>query len=175
MHGPTCFALALISLALTGCPLESKSCTAIGCSDGAFLTLAPGDAPWPEGSYAIELETPDAMHTCTITVPDDLPEQPGSVLTLPCEPQLSVSLMAEAVCTEQRSGDAISQSCTPVPDRWSLNATLEGTPDSLHVRVARDGAQVLEETLALDYEESRPNGPDCDPLCRQAHVELTLR
>jgi hypothetical protein len=40
--------------------------------------------------------------------------------------------------------------------------------------LSRDGEEVLAEDRDLVYVESRPNGPDCEPVCRQAHLDLTF-
>ena len=82
--------------------------------------------------------------------------------------------LPELICTEYRTGDAVSQSCTPVPDRWYFAATLEGTPAELTVAVERDGVALLDEHRTLAYRDEYPNGPECDPVCRQASAALTL-
>jgi hypothetical protein len=47
------------------------------------------------------------------------------------------------------------------------------TPADGTVRVSWATA-VIETTLAFAYQASRPNGAGCDPVCRQAIVEVDL-
>jgi hypothetical protein len=82
--------------------------------------------------------------------------------------------MPKTICTEQRSGDAISQSCEPIDDAWTIEAGAQGVIESLRVNVRRDDATLLDRTLQPEYVADRPNGPDCEPLCNQARVELTI-
>jgi hypothetical protein len=113
---------------------------------------------------------------------------------LPCEPQngerhrlgqhVQAQLIWIAQCTEQRTGDAVSQSstqtqtpnthCEPIHGAWLLTAGFYGVAESLRVTVQRDGSTLLDRTLQLEYKESRPNGPDCEPTCLQANVELMM-
>jgi hypothetical protein len=55
-----------------------------------------------------------------------------------------------------------------------LEVNTPGTPETLAVRVERDGQSVLDHDQKPKYEGTRPNGPDCEPVCEQSHVQLTL-
>jgi hypothetical protein len=37
-----------------------------------------------------------------------------------------------------------------------------------------DGQVILDTDLTPTYKESRPNGPTCGPVCKQASVDLDL-
>ena len=50
----------------------------------------------------------------------------------------------------------------------------ELTPDTVGIRVERDGASLFEELLTLRYESWYPNGPECAPACRSSNVEVTM-
>jgi hypothetical protein len=163
-----------LGLLVAGCDLATRSCTEIGCSDGVSLELRPAMQGVVEsGRYTLELATGDAQHRCTFTVPDDLPVQ-ASLAEVDCPPQLQVSLVSATLCTEQRHDDAVSQSCVPVPDQFSLHAQLQATPRSLALQLSRDGAPLIDETLVPSYELSQPNGPDCGPTCRNANLAVEL-
>jgi hypothetical protein len=141
--------------------------------DGATLTFRTDDNEWPAGSYTLTLDYGAEHASCTFSVPDDLPEN-GSVGVVTCTQPWMASLNYEVMCVEHRNGDSVGQSCTPIPDQYYLSVTLSGTPDSVTVLLERDDEPLLEETHALSYAESRPNGPECDPLCRQASVEIRV-
>lgn len=47
------------------------------------------------------------------------------------------------------------------------------TPDVVRIRVVT-AAGTTEQIYSPQYSESRPNGPDCEPLCRTARIMLPL-
>lgn len=58
-----------------------------------------------------------------------------------CEPALGfpgVQLVPDVECQEQRSEDSVSQSCTPIASRYTLQLGLSGTPLALDPRLTRD-------------------------------------
>jgi hypothetical protein len=161
-------------VAAQGC--EKHSCTDIGCSDGAFFEIKTADGTWPDGAYTLELSAGGVTHTCSMTLPDDLPSG-GSIASIPCLPPvgyLGVSLYPITNCTAEGNGNSGGQTCTPIPGHYTLRGSLPGTPSTLGVRVTRDDGLLTEQTLPLTYTTSQPNGPDCEPVCRQASVELEL-
>jgi hypothetical protein len=167
--------MVLAALLVQGCPLE-HSCTEIGCGDGAHISVRTAAGTWSAGDYAIAIATPRASYACRLRLPDDLPDGAGGVTDLSCTPELGLhaNLIAKVTCTETRTPDAVSESCTPVPDHWLLDLNLDGTPASFQMQIKRDGATLFDEKRSLRYEASRPNGPDCEPECHQTSVELTL-
>jgi hypothetical protein len=162
--------LGVVWLGSGSCVEFGKSCTEIGCGDQARLTLRPKGGEWLPGAYEMSVTVDGVERRCAFSVPADLPE-PRTGRSL-CEPELPLYIQPETTCTEYRDGNSISQSCTPIPERYSASFTLDGTPPALAIVVERDGAVILEQTPALEYRSLRPNGPDCDPLCRQASAEL---
>ena len=176
MLRPLAIVAALLAMVDT-CPGRfGKSCTEIGCGDGASVSvIAPGT--WPAGRYVFGFEMGSQSVTCTAELPEDFPGV-GVIRPLPCRSDgvgtLSAAFVQETVCMEQRSRDAVSESCTPLPGRFTLQVDISGTPGVLGARIERDGVEVIAQDIALAYEESRPNGPGCEPICRQSHAELTL-
>jgi hypothetical protein len=177
MLRPLAIATALFVAMVDKCPGGlGKSCTEIGCGDGASLSLkAPGT--WRAGRYVFGFEMGGQSFTCTAQLPADLPGV-GVVRSLPCTGAdagaFNAAFVQETVCMEQRSRDAVSESCTPLPGRFTLQVDIRGTPEVVGVRVERDGVEVTAQDVALAYQESRPNGPGCEPICRQSRAELTL-
>lgn len=173
-------ALLLGSVLASGCNSLSKECTAIGCGDGANITLRMPDDHWPAGSYELAFTIDGDAHTCALIVPNETSDEPGRVMDLSCEPDFRALLVPTAECTGQRTGQAGSQTqepntdCEPIEGGWLLTASFYGVAESLRVTAQRDGTTLLDRTEQLEYEESRPNGPDCEPLCRQANIALTI-
>jgi hypothetical protein len=166
------YLLLIAVLPVHGCDWV-HSCTEIGCGDSATVRLQTADGTWPDGAYTFVFTSPDAVHRCQLALPGELPA-PGSLRALACSPPLSANLSPTAVCTEERAANAVSESCRPVPGQFVLEAHVTGTPATLSLRVERSGTVLLEESRSLRYTEERPNGPGCDPLCRQTSLELTL-
>jgi hypothetical protein len=151
-------------------------CTAIGCIDSASFEIKTADGTWPDGAYALEVIADGITHACSMTLPDDLPGS-GTASSIPCDPPvgyMGVSLTADTACTEHGDEDSGSVTCTPIPDHYTLRGSVPGTPSTLGIRVTRDGGLLLEQTLPLHYTETQPNGPDCEPVCRQSSVDLVL-
>ena len=166
----------LIALALAGCDTDvflGKGCTDIGCGDSLSLNFNTADGSWPDGEYRLELDFAGDEQRCSFKLPESLPAQRGSVGQV-CESNLRGSIFAKTVCMETRTKDAVSQSCTPLPDQWTLTLHRDGTPKTVSIRVTRDDQEVASVSQTVNYRDNRPNGPDCEPLCRQAQIELTV-
>lgn len=177
------YRLSLLALAALGassaasCAALGQSCTEIGCSDGAGITLQSKDGTWQDGTYALTLQVADSTHTCTLVLPQDLPPL-GAVREVPCDPTLGfpgVSFKQEAECHEERSEDSVSQVCNPIPDHYSWQIGLPRTPANVIVALTRDGETLLEQALQPQYQVTRPNGEGCEPVCRQASLTLTVQ
>jgi hypothetical protein len=155
-----------------GCELGAHDCTDIGCADNASLRIT-SDADWAAGSYRLDLSLDEREGSVEFALPDDLPPR-GSVTWLKGIEGVDIGLQEVAECTSVRHGDAISQSCQPIPNRYELTIGTLGTPARFSVALARDAETVVEESGELAYRESRPNGPECGPVCSSAEVELAF-
>jgi len=49
----------------------------------------------------------------------------------------------------------------------------EFTPDVVNVRLIAGGDTTFVEGAQPQYTESRPNGPDCPPICRTGHITIS--
>ena len=154
---------------LNGAACEvGHSCTDIGCGDGVSIVVSPESNVWQEGSYTVELELDGSRRSCNFSIPADLPPT-GSVTSLEC------GLLEQlAECTSVRQGDAVSQSCSPIPNQHRLVLDAQGQPASVTVTLKRDDAVLLSHEDEFRYVETRPNGPDCGPVCRNATVQATF-
>ena len=162
-----------LSLCADAC-VEAHGCTEIGCVDSAGFTLhAPGDE-WDAGAYALAIKFDDEAHECTFTMPDAIDSATGQGVAIPidCAPELDASLDAVVTCTTHSDGSSSSQTCTPIPGRYYLSVQTSTLAAALSVSVTLNGAYYLEKTQPLSYTTHQPNGPDCEPTCRNAGVEF---
>jgi hypothetical protein len=137
------------------------------------LALHPARGNFDEGSYVLELDTGAETFACQFAIPNALPTR-GSAQNVECTRPLSAFLSQRSACTEQRQGNAISQTCEPIPGEYELHVSLTATPTKLRVRIQRDGEALLDREEQPKYETSRPNGPGCEPECTQARVALEI-
>ena len=168
--------LALLSiLALAGCETNvlGHGCTEIGCGDALSLSFETADGHWPDGDYRVELEFAGESEVCTFKLPDALPTETAGAAQV-CEPSPRGFFSPKSTCTETRTKDAVSESCTPLPDQWTLALYRDGTPETVSVRVTRDDQEVASLSQTVDYRENRPNGPDCEPVCRQSQIDVQV-
>jgi hypothetical protein len=163
--------LLFLATALPSC--STHDCTAIGCIDQATLTFKTADGTWADGGYTMSIDASGTVHRCTFQLPADFPAT-GSLATVSCEPTLDVFIEQEVMCTETRTGDGVSQSCTPVAGHFHISANLPDTPESVTVTLSRDGVELLNTSQMLAYETVQPNGPECGPGCRESSLELTV-
>jgi hypothetical protein len=154
--------------------LEGHSCTEIGCGEGVGVNVRPVGGTWPAGAYRLELGLDDVAGTCDFTVPEDLPAMRGSATSLTCLDGATLLLQQIFDCRSISEGGAVSQTCEPVADQYELTLSAFGTPTTLTLVLTRDGEELVSENRELTYTESRPNGPDCEPVCRQAQAELSF-
>lgn len=155
-----------------GCEFGT-SCTEMGCADNVSVRVTAGDQAWSDGEYQFALTLDDLTGTCNFTLPDALPPR-GSISSIPCLDGVDIGIQQLAECTTHQEGDSISQSCQPIPDRYELTISAYATPTQLSLTLSRDGAQLISESRALSYVTTRPNGPDCEPECRQAQLDFTF-
>ncbi len=132
---------------------DPVACTEIGCVDGLVLNVAP-DYHWAPGDYVFAFKIDGQPQTCR-----------GSLPLKPCgEPSV--------IC--DGSGVMITESgCALPPDAHGFGTiTLANGPAQVDVTITHNGQTLVQKTITPTYKTSRPNGPQCEPQCRQASVEL---
>lgn len=164
---------AALQIACGGAIPLGRSCTEIGCTDQASLLLQTADGTLPDGTYEFQFTVEGQTRECKLRIPADLPAS-GSVGQATCTDGLALYVSPEATCTEQRTEDAVTQSCTPIPGKWRLEAAFPGTPSRFEVAIQRDAQPIAKEARDFDYRTHTPNGADCPPVCRQASDTVTF-
>jgi|SRR4029079_1084859 len=163
--------LACASTAAVGCDSSSsgpKACTLIGCADSFTASVQRADGSIPDGAHRIEIVADGKTLHCSFTLPLAGTAQPT------CDAGLGVTVVPGQICIQTGGGSGSSATCNVLPGKFVETITLQGTPGQVHVWQYVDDASILDAAVAPQYEDSRPNGPECGPVCRQASVAWTL-
>lgn len=75
-------------------------------------------------------------------------------------------------CVPEEDCSALYYVGHPVPERVLILYPVIEAPVDLQVK--RDGALLAHIVVEPAYQESRPNGPGCDPICRGASVDVSV-
>jgi hypothetical protein len=151
--------ISMVWAAPLGCDSSSQTaCTAIGCTDGLAVTVTPTSA-WPAGDYRFTIEADGVTTTCTGSLP--LPACGTAAIT--CEGgEPDAVMIGESGCALAESEHAFS------------DIMFTATPASVAVTVEFGGTQIGAGSWSPEYQTSQPNGPECEPTCTNASVELAL-
>lgn len=167
---PLVAGLAAVAVA-SGCVM--KQCTEIGCSDSFSIVAATADKRWAAGEYALALSVDGDEVSCAYTW-STTPPANGGTLFVQCGPTVTLSVEPETECKETTRGDAVSQSCTPIPGQFRQRLTVQGTPARVDVVLRRDGGVVGERSFTPQYQTYHPNGEGCGPACRGATQDWAI-
>lgn len=134
-------ALALgVPLLTPGC--VGKSCTEMGCLDGANLEYRAGSLS--AGRYAVRV-------------------QQGATTLL----DVDCALTLEKGCT-----DAAHPDNAVYLDPSSLTILLVTAAPSVRVRIAREGTVLVDKDVTISYSTYAPNGESCGPVCSSGKASL---
>jgi hypothetical protein len=137
---------ALVSILVQRCSTET--CTLVGCGT-SFEVGFTGETGKP-GRYQVDVVADGVPSTCELTLPKNCESQP--------------------TCSSVTSSWGLMLSGCAAGDPQSIDGVaFHGqAPLTVDLVVRRDGAVVGQASVRPDYQESRPNGPQCDPVCRSA-------
>ncbi len=158
---PSSFQLALASLTtlfVAACSqtMADPACTDIGCQNGLRLTWPQG--PWKPGAYSVEVTLDGTKVTCE-----------GQLPLAACDSGPTFHCSSGASLRLGESGCAL-----PPAQHGLAGIDIDTAPAQVRIVVRRDGVEVSAQELAPKYTDSRPNGPQCEPVCHQASAELPL-
>lgn len=139
-----------------------RLCTDIGCTDGVDITFLA--QRWKLGAYRFHLDTGDHVVDCT-----------GKLPLAPCSSGPSVR------CVDGKTGKAVT-SVTIGESGCALGANAQGfsglhigaTPATVTLQITRDDVTVGADVFAVKYQTTQPNGPECEPVCRQASRSVRI-
>ena len=126
----------------------------MGCIDG--LTIELKAESWPAGAYGFRVRLDDETITCTGALP--LPECGSPALS--CD----------------GPGVTITESgCALPPDQHAFGEiVIDAHPDEVEVGLDYAGKTRVGYTSKPIYSTVRPNGPDCEPMCKQGGIAMKV-
>jgi len=166
--------MGLAAIALVACSASCSSvlphdCTEIGCVDSVAAVIRTFDHSLPAGLYALTLRLDGVESTCPLPIGD---APPNLQMATGCAPTVTYGAQQESVCQSSCDPDHCSNGCQPLPGKYALFVSVQGNPVRVELVITRDGAPFAAADSSPAYTESRPNGPGCEPLCRQARFEV---
>ena len=146
--------VALLTLSLGACaPVYDRMCTDIGCTDGLNV-LFERDSFEP-GVYAVEIDLHGEFIHCQATIPLDSDASDG------CDdPRVLLYLSGSMLEVEEQRVEG-----------FFMDSTELG---ALAVTVTLDETEIGYAAFEPDYQELKPNGPECEPTCLFAEREIQL-
>jgi hypothetical protein len=146
--------------ALAERPEEQIMCTQIGCMDGLTLTTPiqyAGQNIWKPGHYRFDFVINGQKEHCTGV----LPLKPCDYPSLTCTS--SAIMITESGCALPAEAQGFGDISLPVDT------------ETLSLTITRDGHIISEGSWKPAYKISQPNGPQCEPICKQASYPLEFR
>jgi hypothetical protein len=160
-------AVVLLVLASVSSCLLPHECTDIGCLDGASITLRRSDG------MRLALDTELTIDGRRVVCRAPPPASGGSLPISQCDTDVSMTSRELADCHEERSGNVVTQVCTP-NGKFEQILSIRGTPARVAMVLRENDQVVADKTIDLRYETARPNGEGCEPVCRQANTTWLL-
>ena len=155
------FVLYLLGLCLTpGCSTSSSSsCTALACQSGAHFQ---GGIHFTSNSDTLTLDV-CKNNACAHGTAARLSPTTGA-------PTCSVSGSIEAACAVSSDGATLTIDIPGPTATTSLDDFKDG--DIYRVRVTRAATNetLVDVTKTVTYKTSQPNGPSCEPTCKNADL-----
>jgi hypothetical protein len=153
-------ALLVLALMSGGCLLD-QSCTDIGCRDQATINVRESDDSY--AALTMEVEVTGRRVRCTSELNNGTCDA--------SDVRVTVEQLVD--CVEKRNSDSISEMCTP-NGKFRHAVSVEGAPSRVSVTLSRADGSSHRREFELSYEQNRPNGPDCEPVCKHANADWTL-
>ena len=157
------FSAAILLSACDGI-FNGAVCTDAGCQSGLQITFNIEDDSLYTGDYSVVVTTASNQQlSCTFTL-----VQTGASC-------------GGTNCIENQSCDQFNMETNDYPpiidydfpeDRiFVFYPVLEG---ELNISINKDDAELSSLLTEPVYETNRPNGPRCDPVCRNGQIEMLL-
>jgi hypothetical protein len=149
---------ALLPLFVASCSqtIADQACTDIGCQNGLRLTWDQGS--WKPGAYTVEATLDGIKVTCE-----------GKLPLAACDSGPTFHCSPSAPLRVGESGCAL-----PEAQHGLSGIDIDAAPAQVRIVVKRDGVEVSAQELTPKYTDSRPNGPQCEPVCHQASATLAF-
>jgi hypothetical protein len=149
--------IIIAALLLVASPAQAQqACTEMGCMNGLTIDV-PLDYRWQPGAYVFDFNLDGKAVRCTGSLPLKSCDQPS----ITCSAE-GVMIM-ESGCALPKNGHGFGM------------ITIDSSPASASIKITRSGQMIAQNSWKPAYQITRPNGPRCEPTCRQATVSLTLK
>ncbi len=140
-----------------GASAGEQACTQIGCENGVRIELAKA-TPWTPGTYVFSLTLDGTPVECK-----------GALPLQSCESGPSLSCTPDAAVQIGESG------CALPPDQHGFSDIMvRGEPKQITLKVLFDGTPLKSADITPDFKTTQPNGPACEPTCRNAASAVDL-
>lgn len=145
-----------------------RMCTDMGCSDNGVIETKLTSAGAPLGKHEFAIEVDGKPQTCSLEFTDV-----ASTVFATCDtPGTTLSFGPVTTGKEERLGEVVAYTEVPVPGQFRWQLGVEGTPAKIHVVHSQGSNTILDQTAELTkYEEWRPNGEGCEPVCKTQRLE----
>ena len=148
----------ILLLSLLSCDVPLM-CTEIGCGSTAPIRLQSEGEVLPEGTYTIQIDGDgENLADCLIRMSMDTEECAGEQ---PCA--------AESTCNAIYATNAITFTISPGAETYTVSVSLEHQDSEGSTQNTE-----IEDSFSPQYNEFRPNGEGCDPVCLTPKEDLTL-
>lgn len=128
-----------------------KACTKMGCMDSLAIELSP--AKLLAGKYSVTVAAGGKEATCKVTVP----YPPCGTMATECAGTLPM-MSNESGCE------------LPKEQQKFPGLTIGEAPAEVTVTVKRGATKLTETKTRPAVSEYRPNGPECEPVCKSAKL-----
>jgi len=135
--------------------VPAHACTEMGCINGYTVSLEP-TAHWPAGKYQFDFEVDGKKGSCSGSLP------------LPACGQNALS------CTGAAPAIAESGCALPPAEHGFADLRFDGSAQKVNIKVMRNGKQLAKRDFQPAYKKVQPNGPDCEPICDNAHDTMKI-
>jgi hypothetical protein len=133
---------------MAGCSI-GHTCTLVGCSDGFSVSIVRKDgSTFAAGTYSVDLTTDGVVNHVSCTIRGGY----------------------DSSCDGGTTVEAVSGPGGVV----ELQVNLAGTPSDVGLSLTVPDGHVATGEWRPTYQTIQPNGPTCDPTCREAHQSLTI-
>jgi hypothetical protein len=154
--------LCVTGLALAACACgSSKTCTLMGCQDQLILEISQSSGL--AVLFSARLDIDGRAVACPA---------PARGESTTCDTGVSIASRELQDCTQTISGGQASETCVGT-GYFTERIIILGAPKSVDITLMTGATVVAQTTIAPTYEVNQPNGPGCDPVCKQAAATWT--
>ena len=147
-------ALVAAAVAIALLPNCTEGCTELGC--GPAFTIELDEGVFAGGDYQMVVTSDGVTTSCTVTLP--IASCPDGFSCDRPDPGFFIEL----------------NDCGGTLERLEAIVFHTQAPAQIDVEVSKAGTVLGSDSFQPAYTTSQPNGPDCEPTCKQTQAAVTL-